>query len=128
LFPPQQGNFVPSSPFTLQCNEQENAMRKLFPVAVLVLTASVAGAQSQQDQTAPADPAKDLSVVNKQAAPEPGANSFTEAQARSRLEKNGYVSVTGLTKDSEGIWRGKATKDGRTMDVALDFKGNITAQ
>ena len=30
-------------------------------------------------------------------------------------------------KDSDGIWRGKAKKDGHSMDVALDFKGEIAA-
>jgi periplasmic protein CpxP/Spy len=121
-------NFAAVFPFTPKYREQENAMQKLFAIAALALAASLAGAQAQQGESAPADPAKDLSTVNKQTAPEPGANSFTEAQARSRFEKNGFVNITALIKDGEGIWRGKATKDSRTVDVALDFKGNITAQ
>jgi len=56
-----------------------------------------------------------------------GANSFTEAQAREGLVKAGYSNVEGLAKDDKGIWRGKASKDGRSMTVGLDFKGNITA-
>jgi len=56
-----------------------------------------------------------------------GANSFTEAQARDRLVKAGYSAVEGLAKDDKGIWRGKATKDGRSVSVGLDFKGNISA-
>jgi len=59
------------------------------------------------------------------AAPAPGANSFTEAQAKSRLEQNGYSSVSGLAKDDNGVWRGTAMKDGKTQAVALDFRGNI---
>ena len=58
---------------------------------------------------------------------EPGANSFTEAQARSRLESAGYTNVSALKKDEQGIWRGTAMKDGKQMTVAIDFKGNITA-
>lgn len=58
-------------------------------------------------------------------APLPGANSFTEAQARSRIEQLGYTSVTGLAKDSDGVWRGKATKNGQAQDVAVDYRGNI---
>ena len=65
--------------------------------------------------------------ANAADAPLKGANSFTESQARSRIEKNGFSGVTGLAKDSDGIWRGKAMKDGRSMDVALDYKGEIVA-
>jgi hypothetical protein len=61
------------------------------------------------------------------AAPVAGANSFTEAQARSRVEAHGYVNVTGLKKDANSIWRGKATKGGASVDVALDYRGNIVA-
>ena len=58
-------------------------------------------------------------------APLPGANSFTESQAKVRIEQLGYSNVTGLAKDSEGVWRGTATKDGRSQNVAIDFRGNI---
>ncbi len=57
-----------------------------------------------------------------------GANSFTEAQARDRIEKNGVSAVTGLAKDDTGIWRGSATKDGKPVKVGLDFKGNIAVE
>ena len=58
-------------------------------------------------------------------APVAGANSFTEAQARSRLEAHGYTDVSGLTEDDQSIWRGKATKDGSVVNIALDYQGNI---
>jgi hypothetical protein len=58
-------------------------------------------------------------------APQPGANSFTEAQAKSRLEANGYSAVSELKKDESGIWRGKATHAGHPVDVSLDYQGNI---
>src|SRR5262249_8393571 len=60
--------------------------------------------------------------------PLPGANSFTEAQAKSRIEAQGFVSVSSLKKDDQGIWRGTAMKDGKTVNVALDYKGNVVAQ
>ncbi len=60
-------------------------------------------------------------------APLPGANSFTEAQAISSIEEAGYSGVSGLAKDDQGIWRGKATKDGKSVSVALDYKGNVVA-
>lgn len=89
------------------------------------LGASVALAQSAQSQGNPAvkDPQP---ITNVQL--EPGANSFTEGQARSRLEDAGFKDVADLKKDDQGIWRAKAQKDGRSVNVGLDYKGNIGAQ
>jgi hypothetical protein len=58
----------------------------------------------------------------------PGANSFTEGQARSRIEAAGYSNVTGLAKDKDGIWRGQATKGSVQADVGVDYKGNVVTQ
>jgi putative membrane protein len=54
-----------------------------------------------------------------------GANSFTEAQAREHIAKSGFTDVSTLKKDKDGVWRGTAQKDGTTLHVALDFKGNV---
>lgn len=59
---------------------------------------------------------------------EEGSNSFTEGQARSRMEEAGYTNVTDLQKNDQGIWQGKAQKDGRSVTVGLDYKGNIGVQ
>ena len=59
---------------------------------------------------------------------EKGANSFTEDQARARLEGAGLTNVTELKKDDDGIWRGKATRDGKSVTVAFDYKGNVAIQ
>lgn len=58
----------------------------------------------------------------------PGANSFTEGQARSWIEKAGYTDVTGLMKSEDGIWKGSARKGGAMVNVAVDFKGNVTVR
>lgn len=60
-------------------------------------------------------------------APVAGANSFTEEQARARLQENGYTAVSGLKLDDKGIWQASATKDGKPVTVALDYQGNIVA-
>lgn len=62
------------------------------------------------------------------ARPARGSSSFTQAQARRRLERNGYGEVSALTKDSGGVWRGTATKDGQPVQVWLDYKGNTGQQ
>ncbi len=59
---------------------------------------------------------------------EPGANSFTEGEVRSRLEKAGFTNPQNLKKDNEGIWRGTATHGGKSVSVGFDFKGNVAAQ
>lgn len=61
-------------------------------------------------------------------AVEPGSNSFTEAQARSRIEAQGFRNVADLRKDDQGIWRGKAERDGKSVSVAIDYKGTVQAQ
>ena len=57
--------------------------------------------------------------------PAKGSNSFTEGQARSRIAGKGFSNITGLKKDHDGIWRGKAQKDGQSTGVWLDYKGNV---
>jgi hypothetical protein len=57
----------------------------------------------------------------------PASNSFTESQAKGHIENAGYTNVTALTKTPDGMWTAKATKAGKTMNVALDFKGAVTA-
>jgi putative membrane protein len=75
--------------------------------------------------TMPSAPAKSPAASGP---PYPGANSFTEGQTRSRLEAAGFTNVAGLHKDDQGIWRGMATKDGKQVNVALDYKGNVVSQ
>lgn len=55
-----------------------------------------------------------------------GRNSFTESQARGRIAKAGYSKVSKLVKNENGVWQGKAVKSGKQVNVALDYKGNVT--
>ncbi|MFC3125641.1 hypothetical protein ACFOD4_11245 [Pseudoroseomonas globiformis] len=57
--------------------------------------------------------------------PAAGSNSFTEGQARSRIEAAGYTDVQELRQDDQGVWRGKAMRNGTQSDVGLDFQGNV---
>jgi hypothetical protein len=61
-------------------------------------------------------------------APVAGANSFTEGQAKSRIEAHGFTNVGGLKKDSDGVWRGTATQAGKSVRVSVDFQGNVVSQ
>lgn len=61
-------------------------------------------------------------------APLEGANSFTEGQASDRIVAAGMTTPSGLVKDDKGIWRGKAMQADKSVNVAVDFKGNVVAQ
>lgn len=94
-----------------------------------VLTVSLLAVGSAQAQTtsspAPVAVTTTEGLSHTTAAPVPGANSFTESQARARIEENGFGNVAALTKDQQGVWRGTALKDGKSVTVALDYQGNI---
>ena len=104
-------------------------MSRILSVAVvlgIVGTGSVF-AQTTAPSPSTAPPAVATGNTNiTTAAPVPGANSFTMAQAQKRLEDHGYTQVSALAKDSNSIWRGHAMKDGKAVDVSLDYQGNIT--
>ncbi|MDB5701371.1 MAG: hypothetical protein JWL66_1570 [Sphingomonadales bacterium] len=74
------------------------------------------------------NPAIKSSTAAHVAAPAAGANSFSENQARGRFAKAGYGTVSGLAKDKNGVWRGTATHGGKSVSVALDYKGNVSAR
>ena len=61
-------------------------------------------------------------------APAAGANSFTEGQAKSRIEAKGFTAVSGLKKDDAGVWRGQAQQGGKSVAVSVDFQGNVVAK
>ena len=61
-------------------------------------------------------------------APLAGANSFTEAQAKDRAVASGIGMPAAMTNDDKGVWRGTAMKDGKSVNVAVDYKGNVVAQ
>ena len=60
--------------------------------------------------------------------PAKGANSFTEGEARRRIEKEGFAKVADLKKDGDGIWRGHGMKNNASVGVWLDYKGDIGQQ
>lgn len=81
-------------------------------------TTSTTAASPTTTQTATVDPG----------APLPGANSFTEEQAKDRVTKAGFAGVSAMKKDDQGIWRGTASKSGATVNVAVDYRGNVVTQ
>ncbi len=106
-------------------------MNRIFWAALLLATIGVGpvfaqNAAPSSSSTAPPGVATS-GANNTTAAPVAGANSFTMAQAQKRFEDHGYTQVSALAKDDKSIWRGHAMKDGKAVNVALDYQGNITA-
>jgi hypothetical protein len=108
---------------------EETSMRNFWLATCLLALSAPAVAQQP-----PASRDGDTPAVNRPnsppnpSAPVAGANSFTEGQAKSRIEDRGFANVSGLRKDGNGVWRGTAMKDGKSMTVSVDFQGNVTAQ
>ena len=106
-------------------------MKKALGVAIVLGIIGGGAAFAQNVTTTPSvnPPAGSTTTASKTAAaPVAGANSFTESEARNRLEAHGYTNITGLKKDNKSIWRGQAVKDGTAVNVALDYQGNIVVQ
>ena len=102
-------------------------MRLFTYTCIFSLAAGVAVAQ-------PANPNANTPAISSTKseanpnAPVKGANSFTEGQAKSKIEANGFSDVSALAKDNDGVWRGKAMRDGKAVTVSLDFQGNVVAR
>lgn len=97
----------------------------------LILSLAIGGAafaQNAGDNRAAASGNDNQAIATTSAnatTPARGANSFTMSQAKNRIEKEGFSGVNDLTKDSNGVWRGKAMKNGTATTVWLDYKGNV---
>ena len=104
--------------------------RTSFIIAALLVSSLPVLAQSAP----PANPDAKTPAVNapnsppNPGAPAAGANSFTEGQAKSRIEAKGFTAVSGLKKDDAGVWRGQAHQSGKTVMVSVDFQGNVVAK
>ena len=104
-------------------------MRTISVAAIaLVLAASGALAQNPPANDGPNNKAINSKSGNNPGAPVAGANSFTEGQAKWRIESKGYTNVSALKKDEKGVWRGTAMNNGKSVGVSLDFEGNIVAK
>jgi hypothetical protein len=95
-------------------------MRSMIIIAAIAsLTVGTAFAQYGKE---PAQPA--AAAQTKQAAPSTAAT--TEAQAKARIEAQGYANISQLKKNAQGMWTAKAMKDGKSHEVSLDTRGQIT--
>jgi hypothetical protein len=73
----------------------------------------------------PRNEAVDTTPTTGDVGTTPGASSFTEGQAKGAIESAGYTGVSELTQNENGIWQGKAMKDGAEVSVSVDYKGSV---
>jgi hypothetical protein len=99
--------------------------RSILIASFALLASTTAFAQNPPAQSGPGNNAVNSAGQNNANAPVAGANSFTEGQAKSKIEDAGFTNVTELKKDDNGVWRGKASKGGTSTAVSVDFQGNV---
>lgn len=119
-------------------------MKTLLPLAAVAAVLAACGGQQSSDQPAeaeaqtegpavsssetPRNDAIDTSPTSGDTGQTPGANSFTEEQAREAIEQAGYTGVTNLTQDAQGLWTATATRNGQSAQVSLDYRGAVVAR
>lgn len=101
-------------------------MKQIIIVAAAALATT--GAQAQTGQQGSHNPAIKDSSPHHIAMPAKGHSSFSKDQVRGRLTKAGYTSISNLKATQDGAWQASAMKNGKQVNVTLDYKGNITAQ
>jgi hypothetical protein len=104
-------------------------MRKIIlATAILALAVPALAQQRPANRDANTPAVNNPNGPPNPGAPVAGANSFTEGQAKSRIEDKGFKNVSGLKKDDAGVWRGRAEQNGKAVNVSVDFQGNVVAQ
>ena len=98
---------------------------KIIIAAALACFVVTAASAQQPAKDGPNNGAVNTTKENNSDAPVAGRNSFTEDQAKGRIEAAGFTTVSALKKDDNGVWRGTATKAGAQSDVSVDFQGNV---
>jgi len=101
--------------------------RSLLILSAGLMLTGAAYAQNPPAQSGPNNNAVNSSGQKNSDAPVAGRNSFTEGQAKSKIEQAGYTGISDLKKDDDGVWRGKARKSGTSTNVSVDFQGNVNS-
>lgn len=93
---------------------------KALPIsAALVMLAGVAFAQADQRSV-------DAPLAVKPITSE--AKTTDTDMIRSKIERMGFTDVSGLSRDSLGVWRAKAKRGAETVEVNVDKGGRIKTE
>ncbi len=110
--------------------QEEKLRLTISAIAIGLMAGQAALAQPAPANTSSTPAAVSTTSADSKttAAPVAGKNSFTESEVRKRLVDHGYSGIGPLTLDNASVWRGTATKSGKSMNVAVDYQGNIVEQ
>jgi hypothetical protein len=89
-------------------------------LAIAVAAAS-AGVHAQTEQRPVADPRAVRPIPSQ-------AESTDLDMIRVKIERAGYADVSDLSRDSTGVWRGRARKGDEQVDVVVDKGGRIKSE
>jgi hypothetical protein len=117
-------------------------MRTALIVILAVGVAGAAYAQNAQMPAGPTNPPPGTSYGGAGNNPylppsttgtaKPGAlnsnASSAEAATRYKLEQAGFHDVKGLSRTPDGVWSGRAVRNGVEVAVSMDAAGNIVTQ
>jgi hypothetical protein len=91
-------------------------------VAGMAIVALIAGsAVAQTNDRPPADPLAVKPIP-------PQAQVIDTDVIRTKIEGAGYADVSGLSRDSMGVWRARAKKGDEAFDIVVDKGGRIKAE
>ncbi|GEP55628.1 hypothetical protein [Reyranella soli] len=94
-------------------------MKALSVSAAFVMAAGTALAQTDQR---PADTPLAVKPITSE------ARTTDTDVIRSKIERMGYTDVSGLSRDSMGVWRAKAKRGTETVDLIVDKGGRIKTE
>lgn len=94
------------------------------PFLIALAATALLGTAAVAQQSVPAAKEPQNNAINRSDKPQPAQpvasrNSFTEGDAQSRIEAKGFTNVTDLQKGDNGVWQGKAMKDGKQVVVSV---------
>ena len=93
---------------------------KALPIsAALVMAAGVVLAQTGQR---PAETPLAVKPITSE------ARTTDTDMIRSKIERMGYTDVTGLSRDSLGVWRARAKRGAETVNITVDKGGRIKTE
>ncbi len=95
----------------------------------IVLAIAIALGTSVAFAQGPSGPstAKPIEADPKAGLPTSGKIS-TEAEAKRRLEAQGYRNVSQLVRKTDGLWHGTAIRNAITVTVTVGASGEITTR
>lgn len=94
-------------------------MRTLIAIAALAALVAC----SQETKTDDTSDTASTDTATTIAPPPPTTVTITEADARTRVEAQGYTNVTGLTQNPDGTWTATGTRDGQTTQLSVGPNG-----